>query len=701
MALMARMRSLAPLFIISVGVIFVLFMVISDSNFMEIFGARGTVIGSVNGRDINYIEYDSTFTNYREQYQAQSGQDVEDENIQQLRDQVWSGLVQQILAEQAYNTYGIEVSEDEIRNLLFGENPPQFLVQQFMDSLGRFNRQAYEQALQAPENRPILAPIIESLRAQEMQSKLIRLINASYMPTEGEIRRSYIDKNIKMNADYVLIDIFSFADSLFKATDDELKEYYNKNLEEFSQEATRTLEYVLFPIAASGMDSNSVKEDLTSIMNQMRDTTSFASLIGTFGESPYSKDTVSINALPKGLVDSVKRAESLRVFGPLPTEKGFAMVNVVAMIDGGDPSVNASHILIGTMPNAKLKGDTVAALNEINRIYEDVNSGKISFEEAAKKFSEDPMSGVQGGNLGWFAKGQMVPEFEKACFEGPVGTVQKPVKTQYGYHIIKVINRDSRKYVIEKLEKTVRPSGETRDLILKRAKEFAFLSRENGFQKAAETAPYLIQETPPFLKEVMAIPGIGYNKQLVDFSFEESVNEISPVYSYPGGYVVSRIKEGVEAGPKKFDEVKENVNYQVIRQKKIKKAVEIANDIKAKVGGNLANANTVFGSARFSTTADFTTGGSIPGVGVDYAFSAAAYKAKLNTVTEPIKGQRGIYLVKVTKRDAFNEQAYKSQRQSLIQTLLQETRSSLAQEWFRVKEANSDITDNRRKFYQY
>lgn len=89
-----------------------------------------------------------------------------------------------------------------------------------------------------------------------------------------------------------------------------------------------------------------------------------------------------------------------------------------------EESVNASHILVETE-------------EEANKILADINAGTIKFEDAAKQFSKCPSS-QNGGNLGDFTKGQMVPEFDDACFEMSVGELRGPVKTQFGYHIIKL-----------------------------------------------------------------------------------------------------------------------------------------------------------------------------------------------------------------------------------------------------------------------
>lgn len=91
-----------------------------------------------------------------------------------------------------------------------------------------------------------------------------------------------------------------------------------------------------------------------------------------------------------------------------------------------EETVHAKHILVDDESKAK-------------EIAEKISNNEISFEDAAKEYSSCP-SNMNGGDLGEFSKGQMVPEFEKAAFEQKVGEVSEPVKTQFGYHLIKVEN---------------------------------------------------------------------------------------------------------------------------------------------------------------------------------------------------------------------------------------------------------------------
>ncbi|MBE6623570.1 MAG: hypothetical protein E7621_05235 [Ruminococcaceae bacterium] len=115
-----------------------------------------------------------------------------------------------------------------------------------------------------------------------------------------------------------------------------------------------------------------------------------------------------------------KAVESVKVTDE--EAKAFFEENKSELMSG--ETVNASHILVATE-------------EEANEILAKINAGEISFEDAARAHSSCPSS-EQGGNLGEFGRGQMVPEFDSACFEMAVGEIRGPVKTQFGFHLIKL-----------------------------------------------------------------------------------------------------------------------------------------------------------------------------------------------------------------------------------------------------------------------
>ena len=123
-------------------------------------------------------------------------------------------------------------------------------------------------------------------------------------------------------------------------------------------------------------------------------------------------------------------------------------------------SVNASHILVESEDLAK-------------ELLSKINAGEISFEDAARQNSTCP-SKENGGNLGEFTKGQMVPEFDKAVFEMKVGEITGPVKTQFGYHLIKLISKNEESsYSFEEIK------GQLASMLNQEKQQAAFQSKVN------------------------------------------------------------------------------------------------------------------------------------------------------------------------------------------------------------------------------
>ncbi|MCL5030581.1 MAG: peptidylprolyl isomerase [Bacteroidetes bacterium] len=687
------MRSLAPAFIIGVGVIFVLFMIISDSNIMEVFGLRTNNVGSINGVKITYQEFNKAMENERENIKQQSGKDVPDEDNDQFRDQVWDALITQTLLSQEIKKYGISVSDQEIRDIILSPNPPEFLKRSFIDSTGKFNRQLYLNALYDPKNSQALVQAEDYIRQNQLTQKLQSLLLASITVSEAELKRKFIDQNTKVNDQYALVSLTEFPDANIKVSDEDLKNYYNQHLDQFEIKPQRKLKYVLFPTAPSSEDSSNIKLNLENIISQTQsDTTTFKTLVENFSSSPYSKDTLSISAFPASISNQIMSAKPGSIVGPAASNEGFVLYHVIGTVPSKDEMVRASHILINQY------GDDAKNLDEAMKIYDQLQKG-ADFATLAKQNSKDPGSAIKGGDLGWFGKGQMVPEFEKAVFSGKVGVVQKPIKTNYGYHIIKVTGKSDTKYVVEKLVNPIKASAGTKDQLLSNAKDFSYLANKDGFDKEAKLMNYKLLETPTFTKDAYFVPGIGVGKSIVDFAFKNSINSISDALRSSSGYVVVEVSDVVNEGVKTFDQVKDQIKPEVIKEKKYELAKKEAEDLKSKIGDDLTKATTIDSKVIVNQTGDFSNSGSIPTIGVDYNFASKSLDLPINKVSGPIKGERGYYLIKVLSRTPFDSSAFSIQRNSIRDNIIQQKKNTFFSEWLAKLKKDADIVDNRSQFY--
>ena len=695
MGTMSRMRSMAPWFMITVGGLFILFMVFSDSRFLDFARTQKQNVGSIDGQDISYQEYNSTVEQYRKNQEQQSGQQITEEQMDYFRDQIWDMMVSQKLVDKKIKEFGIVVTDEEIKNALLGPNPPEMLKKQFTDTAGVFNRQAYESALKDPRNHQIVVGLEDQIRQQLIQQKMQSYFYASITASDAEAMDKFVSQNIKMKANFISVDANTIPDNEVKVTDADIEAYYNKHSEDYKVENMRKLKYVLFSRIPSQGDSTLVKKNLLEVVNKVKsDTASFKSYVQSYSEQPYKRDTISIPNLSPELRNVLVKANKGEIVGPIPTFEGYVVAKLIDRVSTKNELVRASHILV------RSTGNDAADKKKIDDIYNELMKG-ANFAKVAMEKSDDG-SKTKGGDLDWFGKGQMVKPFEDACFSGKVGIIQKPIKTQFGYHIIKVTDRTNQSYVIEKIVNKVQISATTADKVYQDASDFSYVAKENGFETEAKSLKYNAIETPEFLEETRGIPGIGLNHALVKWAFDNKVGEISDVYKIPAGYVVATVSSVIKPGVKPLQDVKEGIKAAVLTQKKLEKALSIAKNIKKQIGtnGDASAAKTIWAAARVDTTNEFTTAGNVSNIGREYAFTEAAYKAELNKWTEPVKGKNSVFLIMVKYKTDFQQATFNSEKEMLKKNIMQGKKNAYIAQWIEQLKKEAKIVDDRYLFFK-
>jgi peptidyl-prolyl cis-trans isomerase D len=694
MGMMARMRGLASWFIITVGGLFVIFMVFSDTRMGGLFGKNEVVVGKIAGEDVTAQEFSTAVEGFIKQQESQTGKKVEEDQMDYYRDQCWNQLVAKKILEKKLKDLNIIVSDQEIKDILLGANPPAELAQNFIDSTGKFDRALYERTIKDPKVKDQIIMFENYYKKILSQQKLQSYVNASINISEDEMRRQYEDQAVKMRADYVLFDINTVPDAEIKVADDDLRNYYNKHMSEYKMDAQRKIKYVLFPKKATAQDSTRIRESLVkNIAKLQKDTTSLKSLIGAYSDYPYSQDTINVTALPAQAKNVLFNAKVNEFVGPVATSEGYTVYHLVARVKGKEPVVRASHILIRTGSDEK------AAKAKADDVYSQLQKGG-NFAELAKKYSEDPGSAANGGDAGWGSKGSWVKEFEEAAFSGKAGVIQKPVKSSFGYHIIKVTDRSDDRFVVEKITNKIQPSTSTTAKITRSANDLVKLAKEGDFQKQAEMMKLNVVETPAFAEKPNFIPGLGYLQSIVRFAFDNGAGTVSDVYRIASGYIVAYVSADIKAGVKPFEEEKETIKTAVIKQKKLEKMMKMAADAKSKLGGgDLKAISNFYPNLKADTTTEFS-GTIYPNVGRDFAFIHYCKTAELNKVSEPVKGLRGAYLIKPTSRTQFSQQDYTAQRNSIRDKILQNKKGQVFNQWLTAIRDDIKIVDDRYKYFK-
>ena len=702
MPLMTKIReNLATFFSVFAG-IFVVYIVLDWG--MDITGrkrASRTIeskeVGKVNGQPILWKDFSDYAQRTLDNQKAQTGNDPDENQVRMIRDQVWNQLVDNILYDEKIRELGIKVTDQELIDWVRGDNPPDFLRQQFTDSTGTFNRQLYDATIMDPKNKAIMARVEEALRMQRLREKLQSVVTAVVQVDESEIRQRYIDQNIMFDLDVAFFDPnVLIADDEISIADNELLDYYNDHSDEYKVDATRRLKYVRFDEKPSKADSEEVYSTLLDVKKRIDAGSDFNELSTTFSETPSTDSYFKHGELPadkeRALFSSGKKGD---LVGPVLLTDGYHLIRIVDFRPGTEEAVHVSHILIKINP-----ANRDSALKQAEQIIS-VARRSGNFSELAKKHSGDAASAVDGGDLGWIRKGRMVKPFEDAAFKAKPGDIVGPVLTTFGYHIIQVQGKDKSEVQFKDIHMQVRLGTKSRNDIAQRAQDFAYLAKEGKFEKEAELSKYEILETQPFQKGA-SITGVGINNTVNKFAFSNKLGSVSDVFSLTDAIGVFMVSEVKDAGIRPLEDVKTTIESRVRREKKIAKVKNIAQQLKATLTpkDSLQVLKVKNPKVTVQSATAYTFSGYIPGIGRDLSLLGGIAPLQPGELSNLIESQRGVYIVKLLNKTPFDTLAYKAQAITLRSQLLTERRNRYFTEWSDAIKKEADIVDNRDQFYR-
>ncbi|NOZ79424.1 MAG: hypothetical protein GXP48_09670 [Acidobacteria bacterium] len=318
---------------------------------------------------------------------------------------------------------------------------------------------------------------------------------------------------------------------------------------------------------------------------------------------------------------------------------------------------HAAHILIQVPPGASPEA-VARAKAKADGIAKIARSG-ADFAMLARKFSQDPGSKSKGGDLGWFGRKRMVKVFADAVFSHKPGDIVGPIKSQFGYHIIKVEGfKPARQKTLDEvkdqikfqlLESSAAAEAETRATALARKIREQKPTTDAAWQKIADADPVVnLDVTPPFTKG-QVIPGIGRNPELVKTIFAAKVDDIGGSVPIARGWIVWQLKKIIPPGVPPLKSIQSQVAAAVVRQKAEKDAQNQAAAIGAAWrGGADPAALAKKAGSRVIPVRQHRWGVAIPGIGVSDTLDHAVFAANAGQVIAPVDlGTHGAAAVKV------------------------------------------------------
>jgi peptidyl-prolyl cis-trans isomerase D len=336
--------------------------------------------------------------------------------------------------------------------------------------------------------------------------------------------------------------------------------------------------------------------------------------------------------------------------------------------------VRASHILLKTegKDDASVKAKAEALLKQARN--------GADFAELAKKNSEDEASAKNGGDLDYFGRGRMVPEFDQAVFAMQPGAISDLVKTQYGYHIIKLV---------DKKNATTRPLAEVRQqlndqLAYQRAQTQAAdlaqtlekqIKTPADLDKVAKAQGLIVQESGLFARDE-PILGLGPSPEAANKAFDMKTNEVSGPLRASRGFVFETLVARQDPYVPKVEEVKDRVREELVKQKARDLSKQKAAELAVKLKSAADFEKTAKAAGLEAKTTDLITQDSpIPDLGVAPAVEDAAFKLAVGAVSDPIATDNGTAVIKVLERKSVTPEEWTSSKDRFRDELLADRRN--------------------------
>lgn len=551
------------------------------------------IIGQVNGQDLKLDEYTMLCQNTIEQQQKQKG-DLKDEDLRQIRNDVFNQMVAGRVLRAYVDKIGLEVTNDELAEHL-RRYPPREIqqVDAFMTN-GQFDYNKYMQAYRNPD--PQLWVQLEALtRPRILQQKLFEYVTTSVRMDDPEVRELYDAASEKIKVHYIFLGSGQYRDSIGTIDSTQIRDYYEKHPEEFSHEERAQLSYASISKLPSAEDSAEVLRDAQALSERAR---------------------------------------------------------------GGE-----------------------------------------DFAQLAKQYSEDG-SAQNGGDLGWFGKGAMVPAFEAVAFALDSGQVSGPVLSQFGYHIIKSEGKrhkgDSIEVKASHILMKIQTSSSTLSDIRLRAEQFATDARKDGFDAVAAREKLNVVRSGWFEKG-KAIIGIGPNPGVTEFAFDSKIGTISDPFDAEKDYLVALLTGHDQPGRSPFSDVASTITNKIATQLTRDRAYERLVPLRDLIVHGLPMKEVAASvKATYDSTDYFGRYDRVARFGDDPDFRGVAYTlTPEHPLSQVARTTFGAVLLQLMDRKAPNMQLFSEKRDSIMTAALDGKKQMIYSNWYSDLLKQSNVKDYR------
>jgi peptidyl-prolyl cis-trans isomerase D len=631
----------------------------------------------------------------------------------QAMNMVWDRELRNVLQQQQYDALGLTAQKEQLEESLrmgLASNPTfqdtdgvfsALKVQEYIANVKATNPTAYQQWLDYENN----------LKSGALQTTYYNMIKAGMRSTLSEGEQEYRYQNDKINMQYVYVPYTSIPDTDVSVTDSEIEAYIRNNAADYEQTPQVDVQFVSFSEAPSDADIADAETTITSLLKDrevynsninatetlkgLENTQDYQNFINDNSDVPFQDRYFFKSDIPEAIAEDLFATPLNGIYGPYKLENNNNISKVIGITQMPD-SVQSRHILIRYQGSfrasdaiSRSKEDAKAMADSIARV---LKRNRNKFEALAKTLSDDKSNSDNGGDLGYSGPGKLTKDFNDFIFDNNTGTLGV-VETEFGFHVVEVQEQKNKQKAMKfaTISKEIEASEKTLNEVFANASRFEVAAQKGDFSQIAKTQELALKPVNKIGALDATIPGVGNNRSIVNWAFEEdvSVGDVKR-FSILDGYVVVQL---TRKSPKGLMSIAEASALVMPKLRNAYKAKQIMATIS---GDDLDAIASSQGITVQNATAITMAAPTIPGAGAEPEVVGAAFAKAAGETTSLIAGEKGVFKVRVT---AVNNAPVLENYASYANQLNSAATPAVNTKVYQALKNAAEIEDNRANFF--
>ncbi len=682
MATLQKIRNQAGLLIVVIGVALLAFII---GDFLN----SGSTFLQMNKNNVAKVNGDAISP---EEFQSKLGAETTDAD----RNRIFTEMVMTKAMSDCAENIGITVSEEELNDLITGDNTSPLVLQQYTNpQTGQFDKEMLmsylsqlfstdlttldeEQQYQIAMAQESWYAFEEAVKNDRVSRKMFNLVSKSLLPNDLDLESAFAETTKNVDIAYVPQLYTAIPDSLVEVSESEVKSLYSKKRENYKIDENRTIEFVALSVAPTQDDFKATEE----LFNSLSETFSTTENVQHVQYAQAPKEYMTVSTMSPKMKEFVSKAKVGDVSETIFENNTYKKYRVMSTTVAPD-SVEARHIMFAPTQEALC-----------DSIYNVLKNGG-DFAELAKEYSVDTNTSSNGGSFGWFTEpmlSQLGTKFADAAFRGAKG-VQK-VTTQFGIHLLEVTDKTKPvdKAKVAQLLVEVKPSQETRDAQYYKLSKYMTDKGETEEFSNGDIDNGISVQTAKIGKADINLSYIPNAREIIQWAFNADEKELSKIFDVEKKfYVVAKVAKISDDEYETYEDLAPMLKTRLLQEKKGEKIAELLKEFTT-----LEQAAEALASKVDTAKSVVFRSSVVPGIGFEPKLAGSAPFAPVDELQAPVQGNRAVYLYKVIANNDVLSTFDKASETSIYKSSMTKY---IYERYFDLIYNLTDIDDNRTLFY--